>query len=128
MAQVLEKKSSPKTKKKPAPANGKPASKMAAPIVSKAKSTAKTFESVIRAHVDIGWGNTLYIRGEGGGLNWKQGIPMQNKTGDEWIYKAQSPTQGITFKLLINDNEDCWCDGENMRVAAGKATDVYPNF
>src|SRR5579872_5239985 len=30
----------------------------------------------IEAKIDVGFGNTLYLRGEGPGLSWTQGVPL----------------------------------------------------
>ena len=40
---------------------------------------------------DVGWGNTLFIRGEGASLNWDKGIPMTYlKTKNLWVFKSRS--------------------------------------
>src|SRR4030095_613806 len=32
--------------------------------------------TILEAKIDVGYGNTLFIRGEGPGLSWAQGTPM----------------------------------------------------
>lgn len=43
------------------------------PAVKTAPSSVVTTKIV--ALIDVGFGNTLYIRGEGPGLSWEKGIP-----------------------------------------------------
>ena len=88
--------------KKTASAAVKPA---AAPASAK-KSSAKKVTRIV-AHVDIGWGNMLYIRGEGAGLSWEQGVPM-------------------ICKFLVNDEK--WALGENVTINAGDVHISDPAF
>ena len=44
----------------------------------------------IMAYVDIGPGNTLFVRGEGGGLSWEAGVAMECIGGDCWSWSARS--------------------------------------
>lgn len=115
-----EKKASPKAPakaavKKEAPktaAKAKP--EATAPAV---KKPAKKVTQII-AHVDVGWGNMLYIRGEGAGLSWQQGVPMIcANNGTEWHWIAETEDGPISFKFLVNDVS--WSRGENVTVNAG---------
>jgi hypothetical protein len=82
--------------------------------------------TTIIAIADIGWGNTLYIRGDGIGLSWEKGIPMTNTHPDRWEWKTVLPSDHIEFKFLINDR--IWCDGENLSVLAGGTSISSPSF
>ena len=80
----------------------------------------------IMAYVDIGPGNTLFVRGEGGGLSWEAGVAMECIGGDCWSWSARSG-QDITFKLfLINDHQ--WSTGDNLTVAASDTATFKPAF
>jgi hypothetical protein len=79
----------------------------------------------IMAYVDIGPGNTLFLRGEGGGLSWEAGVAMECIGGDCWSWSARSG-QDITFKLLINDQQ--WSTGDNLTVADSDTTTFMPAF
>ena len=79
----------------------------------------------VRVIADIGWGNSLYIRGEGGTLTWDKGILMENLDANHWIWKYQSDVP-LTFKLLINDTQ--WSDGENYQIKPNETLDLTPTF
>ena len=38
----------------------------------------------ITAKIDIGFGNSLFIRGGGAGLSWGKGSPLSCTSGDTW--------------------------------------------
>jgi hypothetical protein len=95
-----------------------------APKAPAAKPAAEATR--IMAHVDVGPGNTLYIRGEGGGLNWDKGVPMACIGGDCWSWSVKSAAQHITFKVLINDHQ--WSAGDNLTVAHGHTATFMPSF
>jgi hypothetical protein len=80
----------------------------------------------ITAYVDIGPGNTLFLRGEGGGLSWEAGVPMECIGGHCWSWSARSVGQDITFKLLINDQH--WSTGDNLTVADRDTATFMPAF
>jgi len=80
----------------------------------------------IMAHVDVGLGNTLFLRGEGGGLSWERGVPMECIGGNCWSWSAESVVQDITFKVLINDQQ--WSAGDNLTVAQGQTATFIPAF
>lgn len=96
------------------------AKKAAAPKKSKAPVTR------ITAKVDVRFGNTLFIRGEGGGLSWTIGTPMSNLAEDEWSWETKTADSGIVFKFLIND--EIWANGDDLTVASGGTSISTPTF
>lgn len=80
----------------------------------------------VAAKVDVGFGNTLFIRGEGAGLSWDQGQPLECVDSLTWMWSAKRKGEPVTFKLLINDQ--LWCRGANMTVAPGAQFEVAPAF
>lgn len=80
----------------------------------------------ITARVDVGFGNQLYIRGEGGGLHWGKGLIMENVSAYEWQLTTRLPSKQIEFKFLIND--ELWAEGDNLTIASGKNSISSPNF
>ena len=78
------------------------------------------------AHVDVGYGNTLYIRGEGANLSWQKGIPLKNLSATEWAFETSKATGDIHFKFLINDQ--VWAEGENLSIKAGSKSVSSPYF
>jgi len=129
---MAEKKVSKKVVKKVAKkAVKKTAAKKAGKVVTKsagAKSPAggKGASTRIRAKVDVSYGNTLYIRGEGAGLSWTEGVPMKNAGSDEWVFETGQAENGIVFKFLIND--EIWSLGEDLTVAGGGVSVSAPRF
>jgi hypothetical protein len=80
----------------------------------------------VLAYVDVGHGNTLFLRGEGPGLSWETGVPMQWVGGGCWSWSAESAGQDVTFKVLINDQH--WSGGDNLTVAPGDTRSFTPAF
>ena len=107
----------------------KPAKKATTPRSTTKKTTASrstTKQTNIIANIDIGFGNTLYIRGEGGGLSWDKGLLLENISSSEWALKIEKATGTITFKFLINDK--IWSEGENLSIQAGRRSVHSPVF
>jgi hypothetical protein len=96
------------------------------PIKSKRSRTgAKRTKARIHVTANIGWGNVLFIRGEGASLSWDKGIALQNLDTDQWYWEC-SLQKPITFKLLINDAQ--WCDGENYTLTPEQSITIAPTF
>lgn len=91
----------------------------------KKNQTAKKTTRVI-AKYNAGWGNQLFIRGLGGGLDWNVGVPMQCIGEDEWLWEQAVSKGNISFKILVNDNQ--WSEGDDFVVAAGDTTICHPKF
>ena len=110
-----------------APATKTPAAKAPAAKKASAPATApKKKLTRIVAHVDVGWGKMLYIRGEGAGLSWEQGIPMLCENDTEWHWVAETEDTAISFKFLIDDTQ--WVQGENITINAGDVHISEPQF
>lgn len=113
----------------------KPAPPVATPVEApkKAAATAAAPEPVkktggtatIEAKVDVGFGNTLYIRGEGKGLDWDHGVPLKCIDGSTWQWSGVAEDK-LKFKLLINDA--IWAKGEDLVIAPGQKLQVSPSF
>ena len=95
-----------------------------API--KKAATPKAPATHIMARVDVGFGNVLYIRGEGAGLSWEKGVALENVTPYEWAFTCTPAKGSVTFKFLINDA--VWAEGENLTVAVGDTSISSPTF
>ena len=98
---------------------------------AKATATAKkaidSTATVVVAKYDVGFGNKLFIRGEGAGLSWEIGVEMKNVENDVWVWTNNDLKKGaVACKFLIND--DVWSTGENLFVPAGETSTVFPNF
>jgi hypothetical protein len=86
-------------------------------------STSKAI--TIEAKMDVGFGNALYLRGEGLGLSWTRGVPLTCVDSSTWKWSGEAPDK-LKFKLLINDA--IWCQGEDFVAAPGERVQVSPAF
>jgi membrane protein involved in colicin uptake len=115
------------TKKAAAPNNAAAPKKAAAP---KPKATKKAkpavSETSIIANIDVGFGNSLFIRGNGAGLSWESGTELKNISDTEWSFTTAGASDELAFKFLLND--EIWADGEDLTVAAGKTSISSPTF
>lgn len=125
-AKAPAKKAVAKAPAKKAPAK-KVAAKKAAPKKAAKKAAKKTApKTTIVANVDIGFGNTLYLRGSANGLSWSEGIPMDCKSEAGWSIDIAGITTAFEFKVLIND--EYWSAGYNDVAEPGVETTVTPVF
>ena len=111
---------------KPVKASAPVVKPTAAPAVAESKPITKASRSAtIEAKIDVGFGNTLYLRGEGKGLNWNQGIPLTNVDGSTWQWSGEADEK-LKVKLLLNDA--VWAKGEDLVVAPGEKVQIAPAF
>ncbi|HUD49176.1 MAG TPA: hypothetical protein VMR33_20270 [Candidatus Baltobacteraceae bacterium] len=108
-----------KTAAKAAP---KPSVKTPGPATSCAPGALTT---TIEVKADVGFGNTVYLRGEGSGLTWDHGVPLSCVDGKTWRWSAPV-TSPITCKVLLNDQ--VWSRGQDLKVAPGQKIEVAPAF
>lgn len=103
-----------------------------APVKTPAKAstvtaTKKVVKTSIIARVDVGFGNSLYLRGEGAaGLSWDKGVPLDNVSPYEWAFSTTKAPGDVTFKFLIND--EIWAESEDLTVAKGGTSISSPVF
>lgn len=79
----------------------------------------------IEAKIDVGFGNALYLRGQGHGLSWDRGIPLVCLDGKTWQWSGEAP-ETLKFKLLLNDA--IWSKGEDLVATPGERLEVAPSF
>jgi hypothetical protein len=92
----------------------------------KKNSNPKKEMTRITIRYNVGYDNQLFIRGQGAGLNWKQGLPLKNIAPDEWAWETNIPFDDCEFKVLINDER--FESGENHHIHNGIALQYTPNF
>ena len=102
----------------PAPA------RVAAPAVKPV--TSKPVKTTITAKIDVGFGNALFVRGEGAGLSWEKGLAMENVGSDVWRVVLAESARSYTFKFLINDTT--WSAGPDFTAACGTNVTLTPEF
>lgn len=123
-AAPVKKVAAPESAKATKPVAVKPAAKPAKAPAPKAKSLPVT--TTIVAAIDVGFGNSLSLRGEGPGLSWDSGLPMECVGDDRWSISLPEGSQPILCKFLINDTT--WCAGEDYTVLPGSSVVLSPVF
>jgi hypothetical protein len=100
-------------------------SSIAAPTVDTAPDSDRHRQVTIQARIDVGFGNALYLRGEGSGLSWSEGVPLTcvDRATWEWSGKTEEP---LKFKLLLNDT--VWSQGEDLTATPGQTVEIAPAF
>jgi hypothetical protein len=106
------------------PIGQSPAKPMAA-IAANRPATPETLTE-IAARIDVGLGNTLFIRGQGDGLSWDKGAPLECQDGSTWVWSTRRANDRLIFKLLLNDL--IWAQGDDLIVEPGKKIEVAPRF
>lgn len=82
--------------------------------------------TIIEVTRDVGFGNTIFIRGAGDGLSWDQGFPMECIGSSSWIWAAHKSAGEIVFRLMLND--DTAFSTTVLSAPAGERTRVVPHF
>lgn len=103
----------------PTPAPSAPKTAAATP---KTPSEALT---TIEVKLDVGFGNSLFLRGQGSGLTWDRGVLLDCVDGIVWRW-SQKVSDPVTFKVLLNDQ--VWSAGSDLVVAPGQKVEISPCF
>ena len=82
--------------------------------------------TTITARIDIGFGNALYLRGEGADLSWDRGTLMNCIADNCWSLELPASTRPVIFKFLVNDLS--WSAGQDYVVASGDTLAITPTF
>ncbi|OJV57361.1 MAG: alpha-amylase [Cellulomonas sp. 73-145] len=84
--------------------------------------------TTIRVHYNVGYGNSVSIRGDTNPFSWTQGIAARNTATDVWEFQLERipAGQSFQFKPLINDTT--WSAGNNYIGTGGQTMDIYPTF
>jgi hypothetical protein len=91
-----------------------------------AAPAAKPVKTTITARYDVGFGNALFVRGEGPGLSWDKGLAMANVGADLWQVSLPEGARAYTFKFLVNDVT--WSAGPDFTAACGTSVTLTPEF
>lgn len=97
-----------------------------APPVPAAKVQPSAVVTTVSAQIDVGFGNALYVRGEGPGLSWEKGLRMECIADDRWSLALGESLRPFVFKFLIND--ETWSAGPDYTVAPGSTVTLQPAF
>jgi hypothetical protein len=108
----------------PAASAAKPAASAVNPAASAARPASGAL-TTIDVKIDVGFGNAVYLRGQGPGLTWERGVPLACVDGRTWRW-SQAVANPITFKVLLNDK--VWSAGNDLVVKPGQKLEVSPSF
>ena len=101
-----------------------PTPAVATPAVKSVAS--KPVQTTISARIDVGFGNALFLRGEGADLSWEKGLPMECVQSDLWRIVLADSARAYSFKFLINDT--IWSTGPDFTAACGTSVTLTPEF
>jgi len=82
-------------------------------------------KTTIQAKIGVGFGNNLFVRGQGAGLSWDRGVPLTCVDGRTWQWSGKAEER-LTFKLLLNDS--VWSKGDDLVATPGSNVEVEPRF
>ena len=74
----------------------------------------------------IGIGNKLFLRGEGPGLSWEEGVPMQFLSIGKWGWSTLEIDAPVTCRIYKNDDEPA-IDGDIVLNPA-ELKEISPRF
>lgn len=103
-----------------------PGAEIPAPVVAETVKAPAAALTTIVAKVDIGFGNTLFLRGTGAGLSWDKGVEMTNTAADEWTWSTTKAGSDFLAKVLVNDVT--WANEPDATIVAGTKTVLVPTF
>jgi hypothetical protein len=75
----------------------------------------------------IGIGNRLFIRGDGPGLTWDKGVPLQFVSIGKWRWESPDVGSPVKFKLYKNDETECAALGLQS-LESGRQQEVTATF
>lgn len=75
----------------------------------------------------IGIGNRLFIRGQGPGLSWEKGVPLQFVSIGKWRWETNDANAPVQFKLYKNDDTECTALG-SQSLEPGHQQEVTAAF
>tara|TARA_B100001248_G_scaffold201492_1_gene155735 strand:- start:19808 stop:21088 length:1281 start_codon:yes stop_codon:yes gene_type:complete len=87
---------------------------------------AHTGQTKVIANVLTGIGKKPYIRGEGPGLSWEKGIPMDFVEIGKWQWVAPHSDQPVQCHIYKDDNIPA--EGENFQLEPGEQLELSPHF
>jgi hypothetical protein len=83
----------------------------------------------ITVKFDAGFGNKLFIRGNGpGGMHWEKGVELRNVGGDVWVFETRENFENFEYKILLNDQKWENISTSNHKIGYGKKEEIIPKF
>lgn len=107
-------------------ATAAPVKKTESPVKKKTVASKELPATIIFAKIDIGFGNHLFIRGEGPGMSWDHGVAMDCVGTGLWTTTIKNAPTPVVFKLLVNDLS--WSTGPDFVAEPGQSLTIDPSF
>lgn len=82
--------------------------------------------TTVIAKVMIGIGNKPFVRGEGPGLSWEEGVPMNFLEIGKWAWSPSRKNASVTIQIYRND-EDPDQSGKH-EIKPGEKFELTPDF
>ena len=82
--------------------------------------------SIVIAKIQMGIGSKPFIRGEGGGLSWDKGTPMEFLSVGNWRWKSEPTDTSIKFQIFKNDTVPQ--DSDPLTLEPGEKLEIHPSF
>ena len=80
----------------------------------------------VTANVMIGIGNKPFLRGEGPGLSWDEGVPMNFIEIGKWAWSPSRKNAALTVQVYRNDEDPD--QGGKVEVKPGDKIEITPEF
>ena len=105
---------------------GEKISEKTTPKIENEEKLKKSALTSVIANVMIGIGNKPYLRGEGPGLSWDEGVPMNFIEIGKWAWSPSRKNASLTIQVYRND-EDPDTSGK-FEVKPGERFELTPKF
>tara|TARA_B100001057_G_scaffold151404_1_gene151369 strand:- start:2311 stop:3744 length:1434 start_codon:yes stop_codon:yes gene_type:complete len=96
------------------------------PDTKEKPKSSKTGSTSVVANVMIGIGNKPYLRGEGAGLSWDEGVPMNFIEIGKWAWTPTRKNAALTVQVYRNDEDPD--NGGKIEVKSGEEIEITPDF
>ena len=105
---------------------GEDISKSPEKLESGKPKTDQNGTTTVVANVMIGIGNKPYLRGDGPGLNWDEGVSMNFVEIGKWAWSSPRKNASLTVQIYRNDQDPD--QGGKFEVKPGQRLEITPDF
>lgn len=99
----------------------------AVPVEANKRTRTKKGDTAVIASVFIGIGNKPYVRGNGAGLNWENGVPMEFEEIGKWRWIAPADLEAPVELQLFRNDVDLDSSGK-YTLEPGQKLELSPVF
>ena len=78
------------------------------------------------AYLNIDISSTPYVRGEGAGLSWDEGVPMEFVEIGKWQWTVENALESTSCRIFKDDS--LAARGDDIIIKVGEKVEVYPKF